>query len=257
MLQYIYSSIAALMLLFAFSASTLYAQTMDPGNQQINQQIIDRGAGVLTKAPDMGSSYEGTPYLLENFTRGNARTRNGEQFDNLLINYNAFNDVAEIKFQSDIEELQSLGAAMEKYVLNELQINSFSLQMSNGTNRTFRNRIGVMDGEFDNLTYLEVLYEKETGLYRKVEKKFKEGGEPMGYGNTNRVPNRFEEETQMYFMDENGEFHEVGSRRRSVTRMFGDYRRDVRDFANSRNLDYDNPAHVAQMVMFYERQLEQ
>jgi hypothetical protein len=248
------------MLFFAFSASTLYAQTMDPGNQQISQHIIDRGAGVLTKAPDMDGSYEGTPYLLEDFTRGNVRTRNGEQFDNLLINYNAFNDIAEIKFEADIEELNEMNidaSALQKYVLNELQINSFSLQMPNGTNRTFRNRVGVMDGEFDNLSYLEVLYEKETGLFRKVEKKFIEGGEPLGYGNTDRVPNRFEEESDLYFMDENGEFHEVGSRRRSVTRMFGDYRRDVRDFANSRNLDYDNPAHVAQMVMFYERQLEQ
>lgn len=262
MFKYIYTSFAALllfcMLSMAGGISAAYAQggVTDPANPQ----IIDKGAGIMTKAPEISGSYEGTPYYLEEFTRGNARTRDGEQFDNLLINYNAYNDVAEIKFEVDIEELNELqidAAAMQQYVLNELQINSFSLQMPNGTNKTFRNRIGVMEGEFDNLSYLEVLYEKETGLYKKTEKKFIEGGEPLGYGNTDRVPNRFEEDSQLYFMDENGEFHEVGTRRRSVTRVFGDHRRDVRDFARSRNLDYDNPAHVAQMVMYYESLLEE
>lgn len=241
----IYTSTLALLMFFILSmasfTSTAYAQggVTDPANPQ----IIDKGAGVLTKAPEIGTDFEGTPYLLEDFTRGNARTRDGEQFDNLLINYNAFNDAIEIMYEG------------EKFVLNELQINSFSLRMPDGRNMTFRNRVGMLDGEFENLSYLQVLYEKDTGLYKKVEKVYREGGEPVGYGNTNRVPNRFEESTQLYFMDENGEFHEVGSRRRSVLRLFGDYRRDVRDFARSRDLDYDNPAHLTQMVMYYERQI--
>lgn len=247
MFKYIYTFMATLLLFYMLSiaggASAAYAQggVGDPANPQ----IIDRGGGVLTQAPDMGAEYEGTPYLLEDFTRGNARTRDGEQFDNLLINYNAFNDAIEIQYED------------EKFALNEMQINSFSLQLPDGRNMTFRNRIGVMDGEFDNLSYLQVLYEQTTGLYRKIEKEFKQGGEPMGYGNTNRQPNRFEEKSQLYFKDANGEFKEVGSRRRSVLRLFGDERRDVRDFARSRDLEYDNPAHLTQMVMFYEQQLEE
>ena len=199
----------------------------------------------MTQAPDMSSDYEGTPYLFEVFTRGNARTRNGEQFDNLLMNYNAYNDQIEIEYEN------------ESFILNEMQINSFSLQMADGRNMTFRNRVGTLEGEFDNLSYLQVLYEQQAGLYRKIDKKLIEGGAPLGYGNTRREPNRFVEESQLYFKDKNGEFHEVGDSRRRVLRMFGEYRRDVRDFAERRNLEYDQPMHITQMVMFYESQIEE
>ncbi|MFW6348737.1 MAG: hypothetical protein ACOC2C_09040 [Cyclonatronaceae bacterium] len=243
MLQHIYSFSAAFIFLLVFSTSSLYAQ--GGVTDSANPQIIDKGAGVMTKAPDMGSNYEGTPYLFEAFTRGNARSRDGEQFDNLLMNYNAYSDQIQIEYEG------------ESYVLNEMQINSFSVQTADGRNMVFRNRLGSMEGEFDNLSYLQVLYEQQAGLYRKIDKKLIEGGAPLGYGNTRREPNRFVDESQLYFRDGNGEFHKVSSRRRGVLRMFGEHRKEVRDFARRRNLDYDNQMHLTQMVMFYESQLEE
>lgn len=243
MLKTTYIFLTALLFCIAGGFQAVQAQggIVDPTNPQVS----DRLGGIMTKAPPVNAEYEGTPHLLEEFTLGNVRTRGGEQFENLVMNYNAFNNTVEIMHEN------------EAFVLNEMQVNSFSLRMPDGSNATFQNRVGVLPGEFDNFQYLQVLHEQDTGLYRKVEKEFQEGGQVVGYGGASRSPNRFVEREQLYFMDENGDFHNVRTRRRSVLRLFGDHRRDVRNFASERNLDYGDPQHITQMVMFYEQQLEQ
>ena len=228
--------VLAALLYFTFAVPV---QAQD-GAQRGNVENLIRGNSVIITAPLRASGVVGSPFFSDAWLTADILLNNGQVLEEVRSRYNIWSDAIEVIHRADTLQL------------SEVLVRGFTFIMPGGNEISFRNRVGVMPGEFGRNAYLQVLYEGEkTGVFKRHTRVIREAQQGAGgFGFVERQDS-LEAREMLLFLDPNGEFQRVRLNRRSVLGLFGDRSNAVRDYARQNNLDFRSENDFVRMVQHY------
>lgn len=228
-------TILAAMLYFTFAGS-VQAQDMA---QRGNVENLIRGNSVIITAPLRASGVMGSPYFTDAWLAADIHLNNGQVLEDVRSRYNIWSDAIEVVHRADTLQL------------SEVLVRGFTFILP-GENVTFKNRVGVMPGEFGRNAYLQVLYDGEnTGVFKRHTRVIREAQQgASGFGFVERH-DTLESREMLLFRDKNGEFQRVRLNRRNVLSLFGDHSNQIRDYARQNNIDFRSEQDFVRLVQHY------
>ncbi|KPP94275.1 MAG: hypothetical protein HLUCCA01_12865 [Bacteroidetes bacterium HLUCCA01] len=220
------------------SAASIQAQNL-PG-LEVNQHVISY-VPTVNQMFDDNVIIQGTPFVHNQWNTGSVVTSSGNEIADVQMKFEGFSNLLVIIYNND-----SLAVRPE-------MVQEFAY-MHNGEEYRFRNTYIAPEVEVLRNYYIRVLHENEQGwsLFADMGKRFQRA-EPPGPYEVERKENAFLDNTRFLVRSPQGEWSELRASRRAVTRLFGDKGRDVRSFARSENLSFNQPGDLARMFEFVNR----
>lgn len=226
-------------LLYFTFAGSVQVQAQDMA-QRGNVDNLIRGNSVIITAPLRASGVVGSPYFTDAWLVADIHLNNGQVLEEVRSRYNIWSDAIEVIHRADTLQL------------SEVLVRGFTFIMPGGSELSFRNRIGVMPGEFGRNAYLQVLYAGDhAGVYKRHTRVIREAQQGAGgFGFVERNDS-LEAREVLLFQGADGEFQRVRLNRRGVLGLFGDHGNAIRDYARQNNLDFRSEGDFVRMVQHY------
>lgn len=185
--------------LFVFALSL----TAQSAFSQLNNKVtVDRGGSTLRVKSGTDANIIGSPYLVDNWSKGNVKFFNSKPVENVDLKLDLIENVLVLK-----------GADGTENVFTE-KISEFTLNIL-GKDRMFKS--GFIDSKNQLIpSFLEVLYNGKTKLLSKEGKMVIES---KGY-NTNTVTKKIENTTEYYISKPNNSISGVKLNEKSILSYF-------------------------------------
>lgn len=179
---------------------------------------------------------QGSPFLVDGWTKGKVKLSDGEIFENLDLKYDLVADQLIFK--------NSVGAAMT-FVK---PVNEFNLVNSAGPAilpMLFRNGYRPVNGNTAN-TFYQVLSDGETPL---LKRSFKKIAENKPYGSATTI--KTFEEVHSYFLVQQGTPVKIRKDKKAVVQALNGYQSELEEFIKSNNISFKSETDLIMVLTYY------
>lgn len=179
------------------------------------------------------NSIIGTPYLENEFKKGEVFTSGGNNFKDVLLRYNVYNNLIEVNLK-DV-----------RYEISNDKINSVKID-----NKNF-DYLSYKIGNETEKGYLELISDGEIKLYCRHSKKFKDA-EPQKAMEDHPSPPEFKDLPDVYFIKNKEDKVATGFRnKKDLISTFPDYQDEIKNHIKEKNLKYNDPEDLKELLNYY------
>lgn len=193
-----------------------------------NKLISGEWKNVLTE-----DQIEGSPYLNKEFESGTVYTVQRQQYNEIPLRYNIYND--NLEFKTPDNEIMALSAPeiVEKALVGNTILTYSTYLVANKTKKGF----------------FVVLEEGKASLYAKPAVAFQEATEPAAYKDAE--PARFVKKADEYYIRIGSEQAVIISNKKDLIEAFPDNRDKIESFISKNKIKTNKPEGLKEAVKYY------
>ena len=178
----------------------------------------------------------GSPYVFNDFTKGNMYYTSQQRVSNLLLNYDCHNN----------QLVYTNGESI--YLLNSSQIDFFEAFTGGDTVMLFEQ---VFVEPLKKRLFLRVLYNQNSVLYKRYYKDFKEADYGGAYSQDRRY-DEYHDRQAYYIKSGDTELQLLKPRRKSILEILGDKDGALETYLKQEKPDLKTDEGLVQVILFYD-----
>jgi hypothetical protein len=178
----------------------------------------------------------GTPYIFEDFKKGNIFYANKLRVDGKLLNYDCYNDRWEYSAGNSV------------YLLNSNQIDYFEIFPGQDRTMLFKQ---VFVEKLKKLVFLQVLYNENSILYKRYFKEFKEADYGGAYSQDRRY-DEYHDRHSYYFKTADNDVQLLKPKKKSVLEVLEDRSAELEKYIKQEKPDLKTDDGLVQLILFYD-----
>jgi hypothetical protein len=222
-------SILSICFLLPFSAFTQIQNDFE--NRAINQLLNEHYFRSINKSK-MAFDYKGSPYENEGFEKGSLITNNKQEYKDVPLRYNIYNDEIEFKNDDNIMALE-----------NPNQFEFITIGKSKYVYLPFTSKKIAKKG------YFKVIEEGKASLFVKPKVALSEAVRPGPYKDA--VPATFSRTTDEIYVKTGDKEPQLVAGKKSFEEIFSDKPSQVAGFLKENKIKANNVDDVLKLVKFY------
>lgn len=176
---------------------------------------------------------EGSPYLNDEFVKGSVFTTQKQQFVDIPLRYNIFNDELEFKTPDNVVQALATPELVEKATFGEHQLVHSPYFVSKNIKTGF----------------FEVLVQGKASLYAKHEVVFNNATEPAAYKEAQ--PAKFVAKPEDYYIRAGNDAAFLISGKKDLMDAFPDHKNKMGKFVKENKVKPNKPETLKQLVEYY------
>ncbi|WP_319503005.1 hypothetical protein [uncultured Draconibacterium sp.] len=223
----------SLFVLLLISSAGLYAQSIYDIRNAIDffeSNKMQRGDFRKTLSE---SEIEGSPYYIDEFTKGTIFTSQKIQYNDVPLRYNIYND--EMEFQTPDEQILAIAAPeiVEKAVVGEDTFSNIPYELGNKVKRAYF--ILLTEGKLSLYARPQVMYQKpkEAAAYKEPE------------------PAKFIKRPDMYYLRLNQQAAVKIESKKDLQNFFTDHQKQIEDFIKENKIKPGKEDNMMELVEYY------
>lgn len=202
------------------------------GFSQTIGDIIDPGINNQKLWSEQTNEIKGSPFLFDEWFSGEIKTKLGNTYPNMKIRYEAYSDQLYFLSEENLERV----VAREK-------IDFFQFNDSKGFSYLFKH--------IPYHGFVQVLYENDILLYKKIKKEIKKAPESNGYNNT--VKNDEFIKNEIYFIaPSRTEIIKSVEKKNQYLEIFSEYEKQLNQFIKKNKVKFKEDVKLIQLVQYTE-----
>jgi hypothetical protein len=178
----------------------------------------------------------GTPYVFEDFKRGNIFYSNKLRIDGKLLNYDCYNDRLEYSNGTSV------------YLLNSDQIDYFEIFPDPDRPMLFKQ---VLVEKLKRHVFLQVLYDEKSILYKRYFKDFTEADYGGAYSQDRRY-DEYKDRYSYYLKTAEDELQLLKPKKKSVLEIMADKSDELEKYIKKAKPDLNTDDGLVQLIRFYD-----
>lgn len=183
---------------------------------------------------------KGSPYMNDHWVQGHVIIDENTKSGTVYLRFNSYQN--QVEFARD----------EQAFAINSSRIDGFVMYASDGQ-INFRNGFKSEEHDIDPSTLLRVVQDGKVDFLCHHKTKLKE--EVPAYGSATKK-NEFKSDRDYYIVDSSGTFHKIKKlKEKHVLKALGDKKKELRQFAESNNLDFSEESDIARIVAYYNKQV--
>ncbi len=184
--------------------------------------------GTLTE-----SEIDGSPYLNDEFINGSIFTIQKQQYANIPVRYNIYND--QLEFKTESGEIQALASPeiVEKVEFGNYKMDYLPYTYSQKIHKGF----------------FIILAEGKASLYAKKNITFKDAEPPGAYKEAQ--PPKFVNSADNYFIRIGEQEAKIVSNKKDILEIFGDHQKEIEVFIKKNKTKTNKPESLIELVQYY------
>jgi hypothetical protein len=208
-----------------------------------NLRNISRLAGVVytTNMDGLYEGIKGTPYLFNEWKKGNIYLMDNTYINDVSIKYNIYTD--------DILYLNSKSG--DSLIIDRSLINSFEITGDNSNNLLLFKEISLRPYKKDKSTFVKVLYDGKSKFIVKYTKTFIKADYKGAYS-AGRKYDEYIDDQQYYIMKDDNTPAKIKLNKKSVTKVLSDKDDKIKSYLNEHKLALDNEDDVERLLQYYD-----
>ncbi|WP_319480523.1 hypothetical protein [uncultured Draconibacterium sp.] len=179
------------------------------------------------------SEIEGSPYYIDEFTKGTIFTSQKIQYNDVPLRYNIYND--EMEFQTPDEQILAIAAPeiVEKAVIGEDTFSNIPYELGNKVKRAYF--ILLIEGTLSLYARPEVMYQKpkEAAAYKEPE------------------PAKFIKRPDMFYLRINQQAAVEIESKKDLLNFFNDHQKQIQDFIKENKIKPAKKDKMMELVEYY------
>jgi len=180
---------------------------------------------------------KGTPFLFEDFRKGDVYFSNKKMVRDLMINYNCF--TGELLYNS--EDIT--------YIVNKLDIDYFTLTGDQPDEILLFKQVFIPDEK--KRDFLQILYDEKTILFKRHLKEFKETEIKSPYHN-NQEYDEYVDKKEYLVSTKDGKIVPLKPRKNSIMKTFPDQATVLEEFIKNEKINLKNETDLIRLIEYYD-----
>ncbi|HLR77130.1 MAG TPA: hypothetical protein VK106_05680 [Balneolaceae bacterium] len=221
-----------LFILFAFSTLVSTAMAQMDNQVVMNTSELVSGQGVRVVTID---TYEGSPYLTDDFVKGYILLKDGVRTQNILLRYNMTNNQVEFLRKDEVYGIK--GAKIDGFIIIA---RPFDIVFKNG----FRN-----NKHFDGDALLRVMYDGTNKLLAQHKSQLMKN--ISSYGVAGDI-NKYVSDTDYYLITVDGKVHEIELKKDDILNLLPHHHKELLKYVNKNNLSFSNKQNLKKILYYYD-----
>ncbi len=195
--------------------------------------------GVYTEVTP-GSKVIGSPYLDEEWRPVTIKLYEvDENISMLLIKYNIYSNVIEVKINSEVKGLEGN------------RVEEFSFLESNGLIKIYRNKAALMISEDRNSGFYEVIADGDAKLLKRTEISIKKPDYSVQFNTGSRDTQVIKKESLWCSID--SVLYEIPASTKKLVKLFGSKGEIVSGYIRSNNKDIRDENDLSRIFLYYNQ----
>lgn len=223
-----------LILLILPFINTVWAQQNNVTKEELRNFGI-LGSMVPTRSATVVT---GSPYLTDKFLKGK-----------ILINRNSTTKSLYLRFNTYKNQVEFV-RGKKVMLTNSDKIKGFKILTQEGKPIIFKNGFKNIDNDISSNTFLRIIHSGKIKLLAHHGATLLK--DVASYGSADKK-NRYQNFVNYYIEDINGDFHKVKLNENDILSAIGDHRDELKSFANTHNLDFQNLQDLNKILSQYEK----
>lgn len=237
-----------LIIMMLYNCSTCFSQVVPVQGVALNpvdQSIFSQWASEVD-AETSGKIVEGTPYLLNEWTKGELTTIKGEHYKDVDLKLNLFTD--QLIYRNPFTKDSTL--IMAKF------LTSYSLQNKDTTYRFHYIPPGKdQESKVKPEDFYLVLYDAKSALLARPEVKIKRATKNSMVNSGGQIKDKYSKSNQFFFRDESGKIATIKSSKKAFAKALPSFQEEVKQFMKDNKSDLANAQDLVAIVVFYNSML--
>jgi hypothetical protein len=176
---------------------------------------------------------EGSPYLNDEFIEGSIFTTSKNQFVNVPVRYNIFNDEIEFRTDDGIIQAIALPETIEKIEFGDYKMEYIPYLLGGRIKRGF----------------FVVLEKGNATLYARPQILFEPAKEPGAYSDAQ--PPKFIKSSDEYYIRVGMEPAKIIIKRRDISNVLPDHQEQLEDYIKEHKIKTNRPDDLGKLVQYY------
>jgi hypothetical protein len=206
------------------------------GYEMTEMNIMNPAPQLLRTKSAMAYGTDGSPYVFEDFKRGNIFYANKLRVDDKLLNYDCYNDRWEYSNGKSV------------YLLNSSQIDYFEIFPGQGKPMLFKQ---VFLEKLKKHVFLQVLYNDNSILYKRYFKEFREADYGGAYSQDRRY-DEYHDRQAYYLQTARYELQMLKPKKKSLLKIMEDKREELDKYMKKENPGLKTDDGLVQLIRFYD-----
>ncbi|WP_231464072.1 hypothetical protein [Pedobacter sp. Leaf132] len=215
-----------LLFLFIFLSSGAMAQ----------YEILPFGDVIRTPIKEKKyTDVEGTPYLIDKWSKGKVTLINGKHYQYDSLKYNLMDD--KLIFV-DAGKMMYFAEPVAKFEL---------MDSKSGNYLKYKNGLPAIDA-LSNTSYFQIINDNKAGLYKRINKSITESKQ---YGSA--VVIKAFHTTSSYYSLKNGIFSKIVPNKKSILALFDDKENQFDEYLKNQKVDFKNDADLDKIFTYLNK----
>lgn len=206
------------------------------GYEMTELNIMNPAPQLLRTKSAMAYGTTGSPYVFEDFKRGNIFYANKLRVDGKLLNYDCYNDRWEYSSDNAV------------YLLNSSQIDYFEIFPGQDSPMLFKQ---VFLEKLKKHVFLQVLYNANSILYKRYFKEFREADYGGAYSQDRRY-DEYHDRQAYYLQTAENELQMLKPKKKSLLDIMKDKGEELEKYMKKENPDLKTDDGLVQLIRFYD-----
>jgi len=206
------------------------------GYEMTELNIMNPAPQLLRTKSAMAYGTTGSPYVFEDFKRGNIFYANKLRVDGKLLNYDCYNDRWEYSSDNAV------------YLLNSSQIDYFEILPGQDSPMLFKQ---VFLEKLKKHVFLQVLYNENSILYKRYFKEFREADYGGAYSQDRRY-DEYHDRQAYYLQTAENELQMLKPKKKSLLDIMKDKGEELEKYMKKENPDLKTDDGLVQLIRFYD-----
>ena len=231
-----YKSLLILLILLPLN---LKAQVTIPGawSDKVSMDDLQHNLYQQYALPDDGLETKGSPYLFDDYRKGDIYFSNQSKALDLLIKFNCYT-----------EQLFYLYEGKEYYFSSDQLDIFFIRSQTDSTVHAFKN---IFVKSRKKRLFFEVLYEGSVFLLKRYDKEFIEADYTQAY-NAGRTYHEYLDKNKYYIQSDEGDIIRFRPGNKQVIKLLKDRSEELEDHIRRKNLDAGNEKELIELFSYYD-----
>lgn len=209
-------------------------------NMMIQTSAYYNGASNFVYNYDMRhKGLEGTQYFIPKWLKGNIIGNSGKIIEkDVMLKYDCYNkEILKLNPKGDSVAVYSGG-----FILFDEQMSYPFIKI---------NQLKTKTGSTVSNTYMMILYKNKSILFKNVSKKIDPASYQGAYS-INKQYDSFEDNSEYYFVKNNGETEKIKLKKGSVLEILGDKEKQIEEFIKSKKLTLKTEDDLIKIAEYYD-----
>ncbi|MFN3852389.1 MAG: hypothetical protein ACK4NY_23335 [Spirosomataceae bacterium] len=209
-------------------------------NMMIQTSAYYNGASNFVYNYDMRyKGVEGSYYFIPKWMKGNIIGNNGKVLEkDVMLKYDCYNkEILKLNPKGDSVAVYSAG-----FILFDEQISYPFIKI---------NQLKTKSGNLVSNTYMMILYKDKSILFKNVSKKIDPASYQGAYS-INKQYDSFEDNSEYYFVKNNGDAEKIKLKKGSVLEILGDKEKQIEEFIKSKKLTLKTEDDLIKIAEYYD-----
>lgn len=177
---------------------------------------------------------EGTPYLIDKWSKGKVTLKNGKRYQYDSLRYNLMDD--KLVF-IDAGKMMHFAEPVAEFEINDGKTG----------NLIYKNGLPAVDA-LNTSSFFQIINRDKIGLYKKVSKSITESKQ---YGSA--VVNKTFNTTYSYYSLKNGIFSKIVPNKKSILALFENKENQLNEYLKSQKVDFKNDADLEKIFTYLNK----